>query len=114
MTTAEGNTVKVTTSPSSSVTKTVKSSAHAIHPGETVLVTGSAGANGAIAAQSIRVGAATGGLLGGGGGLFGASGAGSAGAGSSSGGAGGTGAASGAGSPAGSSGGEQALFGKGG
>ena len=56
MTNAEGNTVKVTTSPATSVTKTVKADVKGIHPGETVLVTGAAGANGAISAESIRVG----------------------------------------------------------
>ena len=56
MTNAEGNTVKVTTSPASTVTKTVKADVKGIHPGETVLVTGAAGANGAISAESIRVG----------------------------------------------------------
>jgi hypothetical protein len=91
VTTLEGNTVKVTTSPATSVTKTVSASVKGIHPGETVTVTGVTGANGAISAESIRVG-------GGAGALFGA-GAG-AGRGSSSGGSGG--------------GGEPALFGGGG
>ncbi len=74
--TLEGNTVKVTTSAASTVSKTVSSSVHAIHPGETVVVTGSPGANGSIAAESIRVseaGGFGGGLGGSGGGpaLFG-------------------------------------------
>jgi hypothetical protein len=56
VTNAEGNTVKVTTSPATSVTKTVKSSVPGIHPGETVTVTGAAGANGALSAESISVG----------------------------------------------------------
>lgn len=51
----EGNTVKVTTSAASAVTKTVKSDVKAIRPGETVIVTGSAGAGGAVKADSIRV-----------------------------------------------------------
>ncbi len=55
VTTAEGNTVKVTTSPGSTVTKTVKASVSGIHPGETVIVTGS-NTNGTISAESIRVG----------------------------------------------------------
>jgi hypothetical protein len=98
--TTEGNTVKVTTSPAATITKTVKAEVKGIHPGETVLVTGTAGKNGAISAESIRVGA--GGAGGGGlGALFGGSGAGGGG-----GGRGGTGA--------GSTGGEPALFGKGG
>jgi hypothetical protein len=55
VTTAEGNTVKVTTSRASTVTKTVKTGVRSIHPGETVVVTGPAAANGAIDAESIRV-----------------------------------------------------------
>jgi hypothetical protein len=95
--TTEGNTVKVTTSPASTITKTVKAEVKGIHPGETVLVTGTAGKNGAISAESIRAGAGTAG--GGGlGALFGGSAAGTAG--------GGTGGSS--------TGGEPALFGKGG
>ncbi len=98
--TTEGNTVKVTTSPASTITKTVKAEVKGIHPGETVLVTGTAGKNGTISAESIRVGA--GGAGGGGlGALFGGSGAGG-------GGRGGTGGSSS------STGGEPALFGKGG
>jgi hypothetical protein len=57
VTTAEGNTVKVTTSPATSVTRTVKASVKGIHPGETVTATGATGAQGAISAESIRVGA---------------------------------------------------------
>jgi hypothetical protein len=101
VTTTEGNTVKVKTSPASTVTKTVKTSAKGIHPGETVLITGASGANGAITAESIRVGAS--GASGGGGlgGLFGGS---TSGAKTSTG-----GATSGR-----SGGGEPALFGNGG
>ena len=40
------------------VSKTVKSEVKAIHPGETVIVTGSRGTNGAVSAESIRVGEA--------------------------------------------------------
>jgi hypothetical protein len=97
VTTAEGNTVKVTTSPASTVTKTVKADVKGIHPGETVLVTGIAGTNGAISAESIRVGAGTGGGLGA---LLGGSGRGTAGS-------------SGGGTAGGGSGGP-ALFGNGG
>jgi hypothetical protein len=101
VTTTEGNTVKVKTSPASTVTKTVKTSVKGIHPGETVLITGASGANGAITAESIRVGA-TGASGGGGlGGLFGGS---TSGAKTSTG-----GATSGR-----SGGGEPALFGNGG
>jgi hypothetical protein len=99
VTTAEGNTVKVTTSPATSVSKTVKASVPGIHPGETVTVTGASASDGAISAESIRVGAGVGGGLGA---LFGA-GAGTSGkAGGGKAGAGGTG------------GGEPALFGNGG
>ena len=47
VTTREGNTVKVTTSAATSVTKTVKAERQGIHPGETVTVTGCTAANGA-------------------------------------------------------------------
>jgi hypothetical protein len=93
VTTAEGNTVKVTTSAGTAVTKTVKADVPGIHPGETVLVTGTPGANGAVSAESIRVG---GGAGGGFGALFGGAG---------------TGAGRGAG--AGKSGAEPSLFGPG-
>lgn len=95
VTTAEGNTVKVTTSPATAVTKTVKATVSGIHPGETVTATGATGANGAISAESIRVGTGAGGGLAA---LFGA------------GGSGGNGKAPGAST----SGGEPALFGSGG
>jgi hypothetical protein len=73
VTDTQGNTVKVTTSAGSAVTKSVKASVGSIHPGETVVVTGSSGAGGAVNAESIRVaGAGEGGaaasLLGGSGG----------------------------------------------
>jgi hypothetical protein len=93
--TAEGNTVKVTTSPASTVTKTVKANVKGIRPGETVVVTGAPGKNGAISAESIRAGGGAGGGIGA---LFGGTGGG---------GRGGTGGGS-------STGGEPALFGKGG
>jgi hypothetical protein len=96
VTNAEGNTVKVTTSAGTSVNKTVKGSINAIHPGETVTVTGASGASGAISAESINVGSGAGGF----GSLLGGLGTRS---GSGSGTGGGTGG-----------GGEQALFGKGG
>jgi len=71
VTNAEGNTIKVTTSAATSVTKTVTSSVKGIHPGETVTVTGEAGANGTVSAESISVGAAGGALAA----LFGSGGA---------------------------------------
>ncbi len=92
----ESNTIKVRTSPGTSVTKTVKSSVKAIHPGETVTVTGSTAADGTVTAESIRVGALGGGLaslLGGGSSNSSSSG-------------------SGSGSSSSGSSGEPALFGK--
>ncbi|HTU78839.1 MAG TPA: hypothetical protein VMF09_08790 [Solirubrobacteraceae bacterium] len=80
VTNSEGNTVKVTTSPATSVNKTVKSSVSAVHPGETVTITGSSGANGAVSAESISVGSAGGGLAA----LFGRGGSSAAGSSSSS------------------------------
>jgi|HubBroStandDraft_2_1064218.scaffolds.fasta_scaffold00009_27 hypothetical protein len=62
VTNSEGNTLKVTTSSGTSVTKTVKAGVSAIHPGETVTVTGTSGANGALSAESISVGSGGGGL----------------------------------------------------
>ena len=92
MTTAEGNTVKVTTSAGTNVTKNVKASVSGIHPGETVTITGSSAANGAISAESISVGSSVGGLSA----LFG-----------------GSGARSSSGKSTGGGSGEQALFGGG-
>jgi hypothetical protein len=86
---AEGNTIKVTTSTATSVTKTVKANIGAIHPGETVTVTGASAANGAVSAEAISVGSSGGGLAA----LFGASGFGGRASGAGTGGAG-TGAAS--------------------
>jgi hypothetical protein len=85
VTNAEGNMVKVKTSAASTVTKTVKADVKGIHPGETVIVTGSAGTNGALSAESIRVsetGVGGGGLAG----LFGGGRGGSGGGSSRSGG----------------------------
>jgi hypothetical protein len=93
VTNAEGNTVKVTTSPATSVSRTVKSTVKAIHPGETVTVTGATGSSGAVSAESISVGSSGGGLAA----LFGTSAA-RAGLG-------------GGGARGGSAGGEPALFG---
>jgi hypothetical protein len=100
VTSAEGNTVKVVTSPASSITKTVKSDVHSIHPGETVVVRGAKGSGGAVSAESVSVsaaGAAGGGIAS----LFGGgSGSGSSGgAGGSSSGAGSAGKGTGSGAP---------------
>ncbi len=86
----EGNTIKVKTSAGTTVNKTVKSSVKAIHPGETVTITGETGSGGSLSAESISVGAGGGGFAS----LFGGSGART-----------GSGGAS-------STGGEPALFGK--
>jgi hypothetical protein len=91
VTDSEGNTLKVKTSPATSVTKTVKASVKGIHPGETVTVVGASAANGSVSAESISVGSAGAGL----GALFG--------------GAGRSGTA-----PSGGAGGAPALFGSGG
>jgi hypothetical protein len=97
VTNTEGDTVKVTTSAASSITKTVKTDVHGIRPGETVIVRGAKGANGSVSAESVSVGtgAGVGGALGA---LFG-------------GGASGRGGARGA-AGGGAAGGEPALFGK--
>ncbi len=85
VTNSEGNTIKVKTSAGTTVTKTVTSTVKDIHPGETITVTGAAGANGAVTAESISAGSSGGGLaalFGGGGGSSRAAGSGAAGAGS--------------------------------
>ena len=87
VTDSEGNTVKVTTSNAPTVTKTVKTDVKGIHPGETVIVTGNVGANGAVSAESIRVSEA--GAGGGLGALLSGRGSGSGGGGSAGGGSGG-------------------------
>lgn len=60
VTNAEGNTVKVSTSEASAVSRTVKSSVKQVHPGETVTVIGEATSGGAILARSISVGSGSG------------------------------------------------------
>jgi hypothetical protein len=70
VTNSEGNTIKVDTSAATSVTKAVKASVSAIHPGETVTVTGTSGSSGSLSAESISVGSTAGGGLAA---LFGAS-----------------------------------------
>jgi hypothetical protein len=56
VTNSEGNTIKVHTSPATSVTKTVKTKVKGVYPGETVTVTGATGSNGEVSAESISVG----------------------------------------------------------
>jgi hypothetical protein len=105
---SQGNTVKITPAAGSRITKTVSTSVRAIHPGETVVVRGSQGKDGSIAASSISIGGGIGALLGGSG-AGGASGSREGGAGRpGSGGSSSGGSGSGGGS--GSTGG-QALFG---
>ena len=79
----EGNTVKVLTSRATTVEKTVKSSVGAIHPGETVAITGATASDGSVRAESISVGSAAGGGLAA---LFGAGGRDGTGAGGATGG----------------------------
>jgi hypothetical protein len=108
VTSAEGNTVKVKTSDSSTVSKTVKSDVKGIHPGETVIVTGNPSSGGAVQAESIRVSEA--GASGGLSALFGGGprgGSGSRGNAASS-----SGGATGSGGGTSGTGGEPALFGK--
>ena len=100
VTNTEGDTVKVKTSAASSITKTVKTDVHGIHPGETVIVRGAKGSNGAVSAESVSVSTGAG-AAGGLGALFG---------GGASGGGGARGAAGGGG--ASGAGGEPTLFGK--
>ncbi|MEA2253536.1 MAG: hypothetical protein QOG70_3778 [Solirubrobacteraceae bacterium] len=77
---AQGNTVRVRPAPGATVTRTVRSSARSIRPGETVVVQGTTTRSGAISATSIRATAAGLGFGGfGGGGGAGGSGRGGAG-----------------------------------
>jgi hypothetical protein len=62
--TPEGDTVKVLAPAGTAVTKTVSSTTRSIHPGETVIVTGSTAPSGAVTAETIRVAGAGGGGLG--------------------------------------------------
>ncbi|MEA2275083.1 MAG: hypothetical protein QOC78_43 [Solirubrobacteraceae bacterium] len=76
---AQGNTVRVRPAPGATVTRTVRSSARSIRPGETVVVQGTTTRSGAISATSIRATAAGLGFGGFGGGGSGGSGRGGAG-----------------------------------
>jgi hypothetical protein len=76
---AQGNTVRVRPAPGATVTRTVRSSARSIRPGETVVVQGTTTRSGAISATSIRATAAGVGFGGFGGGGSGGSGRGGAG-----------------------------------
>jgi len=55
VTNTEGNTVKVKAPAGSTVTKTVSTSVHSVHPGDTVVVRGSQTKNGGVTADSISV-----------------------------------------------------------
>ena len=74
VTDTEGNTIKVLAPAGTTVTKSVSSDTKSIHPGETVVVTGAKSSNGAVTAETIRVGAEAGGGIAS---LFGGSGSGS-------------------------------------
>jgi len=65
VTDSTGNTVRVRTSAASAVTRTVSRTVHSIHPGEQVIISGTAAADGTVTAATIRVGAtSSGGLAG--------------------------------------------------
>lgn len=53
VTTNQGTTVKVRTNDAAKVTRTAKSRVGAVHPGDSVVITGSTGANGAVTAGQI-------------------------------------------------------------
>jgi hypothetical protein len=59
--TRQGNTVKVTAPTGTKVTKPVSTNVQGIHPGDTVVVTGTQGAGGSVTASSISVGSSSGG-----------------------------------------------------
>ncbi len=76
MTTAQGSTVTIVTSPSTVVTKTVAGTLGDLIPGQALVVTGSQNADGTYTATRIVIGGATfGGFFGGGGGGGGGGGA---------------------------------------
>ena len=56
VTTRQGNTVKVTAPTGTKVSKPVSTNVQSIHPGDTVVVMGSRGSNGSVAASSISIG----------------------------------------------------------
>ncbi len=65
VTNSAGNTVKVKTSSSSKVTKTVSGKVQSIRPGEQVVISGTSAADGTVTASSIRVGSDAAGAVGG-------------------------------------------------
>jgi hypothetical protein len=64
----QGNTIKVALPTGANVIRTTTSRVGAIHPGDTVIVQGSQGANGTVNASSVRATAAGAGATAGGGG----------------------------------------------
>jgi hypothetical protein len=60
VTDTSGNTVKVTVGPGVQVTKSVTGTVQSVNAGDTVVVRGTAGKNGVIAAQSVSIGGAGG------------------------------------------------------
>ncbi len=55
VTSSEGNTVKVSAPAGTKVSKTATTNVHGIHPGDTVIVTGSKNKNGSVSASSITI-----------------------------------------------------------
>jgi hypothetical protein len=62
ITDSTGNTVKVSTTPASQISKTSAGTLADIHPGDVVVIAGTKAADGSTAATSISLGGATGGL----------------------------------------------------
>jgi hypothetical protein len=60
VTNTEGNTVKVKAPIGTTVTKTVSTSMHSVHPGDTVVVRGSQDKNGSVTASSVSVSSSSG------------------------------------------------------
>ena len=82
VTTSDGTTVKVKTSPASTtIDRTAKATVGDIHPGDTIVVTGSKAKNGTVTAATVRATAKGVSTFGGAGGPFSGSGAGDAGGG---------------------------------
>jgi hypothetical protein len=71
VTDTSGNTVKVSTSAASQVTKTVTGTVKDVHPGDTVVIRGATKKNGTIAASSVSLGGGAGAVFGGSGGATG-------------------------------------------
>jgi hypothetical protein len=60
VTNTEGNTVKVKAPAGTAVTKTVSTSVHSVHPGDTVVVRGTQTKNGGVTADSISISSSSG------------------------------------------------------